>query len=112
MASTHPLSPQQTVWLGCQNGDIFLHRSMTERHRATQTTRLPCGIADIRYSSPNRLILYPTYLKRVEMLYLFTVRLDCRNCSFARSCLVYRSLDDHKGSLGLGLLDCFVFSDQ
>ncbi|VDD75603.1 unnamed protein product [Mesocestoides corti] len=39
---------QQTIWLGCQNGDIYLHSGVTAQQVALQTTRLPSAISAIR----------------------------------------------------------------
>uniref|UniRef100_A0A5K3F9S9 RH2 domain-containing protein n=1 Tax=Mesocestoides corti TaxID=53468 RepID=A0A5K3F9S9_MESCO len=42
---------QQTIWLGCQNGDIYLHSGVTAQQVALQTTRLPSAISAIRHFS-------------------------------------------------------------
>uniref|UniRef100_A0A183SAL3 RAB3GAP2_N domain-containing protein n=1 Tax=Schistocephalus solidus TaxID=70667 RepID=A0A183SAL3_SCHSO len=48
---TEAATAQQTVWLGCQNGDLFLHCSMTSRYRCLQTTRMPSGVTAICHFS-------------------------------------------------------------
>ncbi|VDM17586.1 unnamed protein product [Hydatigera taeniaeformis] len=44
-------SAQQTVWLGCQNGDIFVHSCDSAQRRPLLSTRLPSGIVAICHFS-------------------------------------------------------------
>ncbi|KAM7534636.1 hypothetical protein Aperf_G00000113930 [Anoplocephala perfoliata] len=44
-------SAQQTVWIGCQNGDIFIHSCDSAQRRPLQSTRLPAGVTAIRHFS-------------------------------------------------------------
>ncbi|VDN98978.1 unnamed protein product [Rodentolepis nana] len=46
-----PASAQQTVWIGCQNGDIFIHSCDSSQRRPLQSTRLPAGVTNIRHFS-------------------------------------------------------------
>ncbi|KAM3172095.1 hypothetical protein ACTXT7_015260 [Hymenolepis weldensis] len=42
-------SAQQTVWIGCQSGDIFIHSCDFSQRRPLQSTRLPAGVTAIRH---------------------------------------------------------------
>nr|CDS23935.1 jnk:sapk associated protein [Echinococcus granulosus] len=44
-------SAQQTVWLGCQNGDVFVHSCDSTQRRPLLSTRLPSGVVAICHFS-------------------------------------------------------------
>ncbi|VDK22651.1 unnamed protein product [Taenia asiatica] len=50
-AISEAASAQQTVWLGCQNGDVFVHSSDSTQRRPLLSTRLPSGVVAICHFS-------------------------------------------------------------
>ncbi|KAL5961851.1 C-Jun-amino-terminal kinase-interacting protein 4 [Taenia solium] len=46
-AISEAVSAQQTVWLGCQNGDVFVHSCDSTQRRPLLSTRLPTGVVAI-----------------------------------------------------------------
>ncbi|KAL5102816.1 JNK-interacting protein 3 [Taenia crassiceps] len=44
-------SAQQTVWLGCQSGDVFVHSCDSTQRRPLLSTRLPSGVVAICHFS-------------------------------------------------------------